>query len=106
MTVQATKAGVIQAISTADIGLCATLLGAGREHKGQQIDLAAGLMMACRIGDKVEVGQPLAELFAANGDNFAEVSSRLLAAISIGPKPVQTGPLVYGLVDENGYQAM
>ncbi|KYZ77498.1 thymidine phosphorylase [Anaerosporomusa subterranea] len=105
VTVQATKAGVIQAISTADIGLCATLLGAGREHKGQQIDLAAGLMMACRIGDKVEVGQPLAELFAANSDNFAEVSSRLLGAISIGPKPVQTGPLVYGLVDENGYQA-
>jgi thymidine phosphorylase len=105
-TIRATKTGIVQAVSTADIGLCATLLGAGREHKGHQIDLAAGLMMACRIGDNVAAGQPLAELFAANSDKFAEVSSRLLAAISIGPKPVQAGPLVYGLVDETGYQAM
>jgi thymidine phosphorylase len=102
-TVISQQSGYVQTISTAEVGLCSTLLGAGREHKGQQIDLAAGLVMACRLGDKVEKGQSLAELFAANGDKFDETKSRLLTAIQIGPEPMPASPLVYGVVDEKGF---
>ena len=98
------QSGYVQAISAAEIGLCSTLLGAGREYKGQQIDLAAGLVMACRLGDKVEKGQPLAELFAANGEKFDKTRARMLTAIRIGPEPMQADPLVYGMVDEKGFQ--
>lgn len=101
--VNSAQTGYIQAISTADIGHCATLLGAGRQYKGQEIDLAAGLLMRCRIGDKIAAGQPLAELFAATSGAFAEVTSRLSAAIRIGPEPPPPGVLVYGFVDETGY---
>lgn len=104
--VYAARSGFVQAIATADIGLCATLLGAGREQKGQRIDLAAGLKMACRVGDQVAAGQPLAELFAADSTKFAPVASRLEAAVTIGRERLAPGPLLYGLVDETGYQTL
>lgn len=103
--VQSTQTGYVQSFSTAEIGRCATLLGAGRQHKGQAIDLSAGLMMRCRIGDKVTAGQPLAELFAATSDSFVEVTSRLSAAIRIGSEPPLSGTLIYGFVDEIGYHS-
>jgi thymidine phosphorylase len=104
-TVAACQSGYVQEICTADIGLCATLMGAGREYKGQQIDLAAGLIMKCRIGDKVEAGQPLAELFASSPNKFAEASLRLSKAIIIGSEPIPAKPLIYGIVDEAGFSA-
>ncbi|MDU4960454.1 MAG: thymidine phosphorylase, partial [Sporomusaceae bacterium] len=44
LIVRAADSGFVQSIAAADIGRCATLLGAGREFKGQTIDLAAGVL--------------------------------------------------------------
>ncbi|HET7459939.1 MAG TPA: thymidine phosphorylase [Longimicrobium sp.] len=46
------------------IGDAALALGAGRRRKGDPIDAAVGIVVRARIGDRVERGQPLAEIHA------------------------------------------
>ncbi|MDU4962135.1 MAG: pyrimidine-nucleoside phosphorylase, partial [Sporomusaceae bacterium] len=76
------------------------------EFKGQTIDLAAGVLMACRVGGKIAAGQPLAELFAASDAKLAAAAPLLQSAVLIGPEPIASPPLLYGLVDEAGYHPL
>jgi len=101
-TIISDQAGYVQSIDGARVGYCAMLLGAGREYKGQQIDLAAGLTMQCRIGDTIEVNQALATLQTNNPARLDEASAILRQAISVGPSPVTRPPLILGTVDRAG----
>lgn len=58
----ATRAGYVTAIDTARIGLAAMCLGAGRARTDDVIDPAVGLEICAKPGDRVEVGQPLAQV--------------------------------------------
>jgi pyrimidine-nucleoside phosphorylase len=86
--VTASRAGAITAMASDDIGMAALVLGAGRATKDDVIAPAAGIMLACRPGDRVEAGQPLAELhhdLADDDPRVAAATSRFLGAIEIGP---------------------
>ncbi len=95
-------AGYVRAIDTASIGYSAMLLGAGREYKGQDIDLAAGLVMGCRIGDRLEPGQPLATLQTNNPARLDEAAAIIRRSIAVGPAQVARPPLILGTVDDQG----
>ncbi len=84
--VTAPRAGAIAAIAAEDVGMAALVLGAGRRTKDDVIDPAVGVMMACRPGDRVAAGQPLATLHTNLGDDdprVAEAIRRLQGAITI-----------------------
>jgi thymidine phosphorylase len=53
---------VVTAIDAESIGLAGVWLGAGRRAKEDAVDPAAGLVLGARVGERVERGQPLAEL--------------------------------------------
>ncbi|MBE7448028.1 MAG: thymidine phosphorylase [Kofleriaceae bacterium] len=74
--VRAPRAGAIAAIDAEDVGMAALVLGAGRRTKDDVIDPAAGVVLACGLGDRVTAGQPLATLHA----NLAEDDPRVAAA--------------------------
>lgn len=59
VTLPAQKAGYIKSINTAKLGEVAMRLGAGRETKDDQVDLAVGLVLNKKIGDYVQNGEPL-----------------------------------------------
>jgi thymidine phosphorylase len=60
---------------------------------GDVLDLSTGFEMLVRLGDQVEVGQPIATLYAPS--SLAEEGRRLLlSAIEIADVPPQVGPLV------------
>ncbi|GAA0137402.1 pyrimidine-nucleoside phosphorylase [Paenibacillus sp. YSY-4.3] len=96
--VPAKKDGVVASIVADEIGTAAMLLGAGRATKESEIDLAVGLMLNKKIGDKVTAGESLVTIHA-NRENVDEVLEKIYANITIAEQA--TAPaLIHGFVTE------
>ncbi len=54
---------------------------AGR-RKGDPIDPAVGIVLRCKIGDRLGAGEPIGEVHARSDDDAAEATRRVLAALS------------------------
>ncbi|MEG7380745.1 pyrimidine-nucleoside phosphorylase [Bacillus subtilis] len=92
--VPAKEAGFVSEIVADEIGVAAMLLGAGRATKEDEIDLAVGIMLRKKVGDKVEKGEPLVTLYA-NRENVDEVIAKVydnirIAAEAKAPKLIHT----------------
>lgn len=92
--VPAKETGVVSEIVADEIGVAAMLLGAGRATKEDEIDLAVGIMLRKKVGDKVEKGEPLVTLYA-NRENVDEVIAKVydnicIAAEAKAPKLIHT----------------
>lgn len=70
-TLRAQADGIITSMETAKIGRAAMLLGAGRAQKDLPIDLTAGIIMHCNLGDIIKSGTPLAT-FYTNKESLLE----------------------------------
>ncbi|MCD6291073.1 MAG: pyrimidine-nucleoside phosphorylase, partial [Anaerolineae bacterium] len=87
--------GYVQAIDAAAIGMAVVDLGGGRERKGEPIDPAVGIVMRARLGDRVEVGQPLCDIHANDETRLERAQERLRRAFTVGEEPVALPPLIY-----------
>ncbi|MEG6585658.1 thymidine phosphorylase [Dendrosporobacter sp. 1207_IL3150] len=104
--VKSNHLGFVQKIDVAKIGSIATILGAGREYKGQEIDLAAGMTMRCCIGDYISANDVLATIHSNNKEKMEVARNMIIQAITIGnTKPVKP-QLILGLVDKYGFQKL
>ena len=81
----------LDALGVARASIC---LGAGRERKGDAIDLAVGVELQAGIGDQVQRGQSLAIMHANTADRLAAAERILQTAIEIGPERVPPPPLI------------
>jgi thymidine phosphorylase len=87
------KAGYIAAFNAERLGQAVIAMRGGRKQLGDVLDLSTGFEMLVRLGDRVEVGQPIATLFAPA--SLAEEGRRLLlSAIEIAEQPPTVGPLI------------
>ena len=93
--IAADRAGTVASMATEEIGLASGALGAGRAHKGDRIDPAVGIVVRCKIGDALEVGEPIGEVHARNDDAAGEAVRRVLDAIVLREGPVDAPPLVH-----------
>ena len=91
--------GYITHMDSEKIGLTAVLLGAGREKKEDNINHAAGIMIAAKAGDFVKRGELLATLFADNKSRLDGAESRYLSAVSIGDKKPAEQPMILDYID-------
>ncbi|OCA90991.1 pyrimidine-nucleoside phosphorylase [Bacillus sp. FJAT-27225] len=96
---EAKESGYVSEIIADEVGTAAMLLGAGRATKESEIDLAVGLVLKKKIGDKVEKGEPLAEIHS-NSENIAEVTDKLYASIKLSNEKVDAPTLIYGEITE------
>lgn len=80
--VPANADGVVAEIIADEIGKAATMLGAGRSTKEDQIDLAVGLVLHKKIGDTVKKGESLVTIHA-NRQEVNEVIAKINKHISI-----------------------
>ncbi len=94
-TVSAPHSGSISQIHARLIGEAAVELGAGRAQKGDPIDYAVGFIIHHKVGDVVEVGDPLFTVHANNPELLARAKSAVLAAHQFSETPVQPLPLFY-----------
>lgn len=92
--VKADKAGTVSAIIADKIGTAAMLLGAGRATKDSEIDLAVGIVLNKKIGDRVEAGDSLATLHA-NREDVQSVIDMVLAAYTVADGEIIKPTLIY-----------
>lgn len=99
------QTGYVQQINAAQIGQSAVLLGAGRQFKGQQIDLSAGIVMHCRVGDYVQAGQNLATIYSNDKSKINASITMLKDAMVFSSKAVVLSRLILGFVDTHGFHS-
>jgi pyrimidine-nucleoside phosphorylase len=90
--VAARESGQVAAIDALEIGLASKSLGAGRDRKDAAIDLAVGIVLHKKVGDAVQVGEPLATVHARTDEGARQVALRIAAAFrltaSAEPRPL------------------
>jgi len=92
--VPAHASGFVQAIATMDVGLAALHLGAGRTRKEDAIDHAVGVVCLAKRGDRVEAGQPLADVHARDEESAAGCVTEIEACYRIGDGEPERKPIV------------
>lgn len=78
----APKSGYVSRMIANEIGIASMLLGAGRATKDDEIDLAVGIVLHKKIGDKVEKGESLLTIHS-NKKDITEVKQKLYDNIFI-----------------------
>ncbi|MDQ2806044.1 MAG: thymidine phosphorylase [Chloroflexota bacterium] len=92
----AADAGYVATIDAEALGYAAVTLGAGRTVKSDAIDPAVGFVLRRKIGDAVQVGEPLLDIHARSTEQAAAVAHRLAAAFTFSADPVAPPPLLLG----------
>jgi pyrimidine-nucleoside phosphorylase len=90
--------GYITAIDALTIGEAARDLGAGRQQKGDRIDLAAGIELQQKVGGRVRRGEPWALLHASDRERLRAGTERAATALRLGPAPPTARPVLHGTV--------
>jgi pyrimidine-nucleoside phosphorylase len=96
--VKADRDGYLTALQAEKIGLCASLLGAGRASKTDVIDMAAGIILVKKTGDAVKCGDILAVLHTNRGEKLAEAEALFRSAAMISEEKTESAPLVYKIL--------
>ena len=79
--------GYVTQIESENMGVAASILGAGRETKESEIDLAVGIVLEKKVGDKVKKGDTLAVIHS-NKENVDDVIERVKNCYSFGDDEV------------------
>jgi thymidine phosphorylase len=88
--VKAAGPGHVRSIDALQVGLLGIELGVGRRRLGDRVDPGAGFVFHKKVGDRVEVGEVLADVFGRSRQRVEPVAGRLEKAIVVGrtaPRP-------------------
>jgi len=98
MEVPSERSGYLSHMECEKIGLISMQLGGGRAKKDDVIDLSVGLVLHKKVGDRVETGESLATIHAANMAQAKEAAERLRACCAFSGEPVELPPFIKGIV--------
>ncbi len=98
-TIEAVESGYISSMDTDRIGIAALLLGAGRRKKEDSIDPAVGIWMHKRLGDRVTIGDPLADFYVNDETSLEEAVADFSAAVHIRQAKPDLPALIRGIVE-------
>lgn len=90
--------GYISAMDTEKIGICAVILGAGRETKDSQIDMSAGIVLRKKTGDKICKGDVIATLCTNKESVLMSAEKCFSEAITISDEKSESAPLIYSII--------
>ena len=99
LEVKSFKSGYLSQVATNRIGEAAKLLGAGREKKTDVIDPAVGVIVKKRIGDAVEVGDVLCQVFANPASDADGAMHLLNGAFTVSAEKPEIPPLIEYVVE-------
>ena len=92
--INAPRAGFVARLSARAVGEASMRIGAGRARVDSTIDPSAGVVLFKKVGDRVEAGEPLCEVHAAELDLARSVARELKAAFAIGDEPTTAPDLI------------
>jgi pyrimidine-nucleoside phosphorylase len=90
--------GYLSFVNTYEIGMAAIDLGAGRLKKEDKIDPKAGIIFNNKIGDKINKGDVIAELFSDSNEKIKLAEKRILKAVSLSNKKVKSPDLIKQII--------
>ena len=97
--VTSSASGLITGTNCEGFGIALAMLGGGREKKEDKIDHGVGLEFHKRIGDRVEIGEPLATIHYNSDAQLAEAKVLIASSYFIGEKaPQEKPPLVRRII--------
>ena len=94
----APQEGYVHQVAADEIARAAFELGAGREKKGDVLNLAVGIECYVKVGDHVTTGMPLAMMHADDTGKLATCAHLLAQAFVIAPEPCPPLPLFYEVI--------
>jgi pyrimidine-nucleoside phosphorylase len=103
--IAAPQSGLVSRADALEIALVGKSLGAGRDRKEAPIDLAVGVVLNKKVGDRVEAGEPLALIHARTEQAADSVADRLTAAFAITQNAVPR-PLLLRRVTASGVERL
>jgi len=97
-TIPSPRSGYIEQINARIIGEGAVMLGAGRRKKGDKIDHGVGIKLYHKVGDRVEMGNPLFTLHANHVHQIEPVKDFVLQGYQWNDFSMEKLPLFYEVV--------
>ena len=91
--------GWISHMNAEKIGMASSVLGAGREKKGDAIDHSAGIVLSKKTGEFVKCGEPLCELYTNRPESLEEAKRMFLTSVSFSEEKPTVKPLIYEILD-------
>ena len=98
-TVTAPQDGFLSHMDAAKIGMASSVLGAGREKKGDAIDHSAGILLRKKTGDRVIRGEVLCELHTNREEKLREAEELFLSALVFSEEKPKKPALIYEIFD-------
>ena len=92
--VTAPRSGTLTRLDAMAVGVAAWRLGAGRSRPGEQVQLAAGVVMHAKPGDSVTAGQPLMTLHTDTPERFDRAVAALDGGFDIGTSGAESNAVV------------
>ncbi|WP_017473034.1 pyrimidine-nucleoside phosphorylase [Amphibacillus jilinensis] len=97
--VVARQGGYISAMVADELGIAASMLGAGRMTKASEIDLAVGIVLKKKVGDRVESGDTIAVIHS-NQQDVSEVKNKVEQAYTFSAEKPSPYQLIYDIITE------
>jgi len=90
--------GYVSKIDSQHIGLIAMELGAGRATKEDIVDLAVGIVLNKKRGDKVSKDETLAYIHSNDEGKIEKARRNIIESYHITKESIKDIPLVYGVI--------
>ncbi|MGV3486614.1 MAG: thymidine phosphorylase [Planctomycetaceae bacterium] len=94
----AQQSGYVAAIDCATLGRCIVEMGGGRRVASDRIDPGVGVLLGRRIGERVEIGDPLLTIYSRS--DHARWRNEMAGVVTIGEQNVPPRPLVIARLEE------
>jgi len=98
-TVCSPHTGFIAEVNARKVGEAAVELGAGRSNKADKIDMAVGVEILHKVGEKIDQGSPLFVIHASQKEKLAKAKEDILSAYKWSEEKTAPLPLFYGFVE-------
>ena len=85
--------------SAEQVGMASVRLGAGREKADDMLDYGAGIVLKKTVGDAVQKGEVIAELYGASAEKCRDAESVLHGAFRYGDEKTEECLLVLARVE-------
>ena len=94
--------GYVRHIEADEVGMSAYELGAGKANKDSKIDLAVGIQLVKKVGDKVSIGDTISWIHSNDQSKSQRAEKRLINAYTFSENKVPLSQLIYGIVNKDG----
>lgn len=97
--IKSNSAGYLSEVNTYELGMAAIDLGAGRKTKEDKIDPKAGIIFNYKIGDTINKGVTIAEIFSDSKKGIDAAKKRIESVIKISKSKPKKSELIKTIIN-------